>query len=184
MAAWAWSCWEDLPATIAAQGPATARRAAEGPSRPSTAGRARPCPRPRPRPCCRARSRPTRGRRCCTSSAHRPGRGSPTRYLSWGTGDRLATHATTSGSPGRRPPAPAGDAEEREHVVVGIAGVDPAEAVRAEVPLPQRRLGPVEPVELGHEAAHPGVVGPLVEHPPVQGTARATTPAPGPARRP
>jgi len=52
------------------------------------------------------------------------------------------------------------EAQERQHAVVGVGGIDPLEAVAAEVALPQRGPVPVQPVEGLDHGVDTGVATP------------------------
>src|SRR5581483_465488 len=54
---------------------------------------------------------------------------------------------------------------ERDHVRVGVVGLDPPEAARVGVELPQSGLVAVETVEVAHEALDPGVLRRLEQVP-------------------
>ena len=59
------------------------------------------------------------------------------------------------------------EAQEGQHVALGVVGVDPAEPVRRRVELPQRGVLPVGRVQVAGQPLH-ALVDVEVQHPPVQ----------------
>ncbi len=74
-------------------------------------------------------------------------------------GSRGAAPASGSPRTTTRARASSRRAREREHALLGVVGLEPPEASRVEVALPQRRLVAVGAVEVAHERLHAGVLG-------------------------